>query len=53
MPKITITTEDGELIETFSTGDYDISKPFAKAMLVEEIMEAVRRASLIEKKEKP
>lgn len=38
MPQLTITTNDGELVETIDLTDYDLSRPLVRGELMLEIV---------------
>ena len=48
MPKITVTTDTGELIDTIDVSEYDLGKPVAKSHLLIEIARLLRTAKLLE-----
>ena len=41
--KITVSTDDGEVIEIIDLSDTDLQKAFAKAWFMDQIVEAVNR----------
>ena len=51
MPKVTITTNDGEVVEVLEADGYNFDKPIAYGLFTSEVVEAVQRAELIEKGE--
>jgi hypothetical protein len=53
MPRITITTDDGEVIEMIDGDDMgDLSKPLAQQDLLHDVVEAVEKARKKEDAEK-
>lgn len=44
MPKIVISTKDGEVVDIIDTEEWNLEKPMAKADLLDQIMDAVRLA---------
>ncbi len=41
--RLTITDEQGVVVETFSLGDYDLSKPIARSVFMGEVLAACER----------
>jgi len=52
MAKISVITDDDELIETIDLNDYNLSKPIAKSFFQGTLYEAIERAQRIEKDSK-
>lgn len=55
MPKINVTTDDGELVEQIEidtvNGEYDLTSPIHRIHIKDKVMEALNRAVIIQAKE--
>jgi hypothetical protein len=51
MPRIVVSTDEGEVIEIFEMDEVDLSKFLASSHFLMEIQEALNRARFVEDKE--
>ena len=48
MPQVTISTDDGEIVENFNTYGWDFTKGIARAFFISQVLEAIEDAIRLE-----